>query len=128
NKIPELPPAAVPSKAEQDALVAEARCLRAWVHANLLWNFGHWWAADENEYGLLYRDEVVDLDNVQKESISVEESYKRIFEDLDYAIGHLNDFTSPRYVSKQFAQVLKAKLLLYRGGYNNNQADLEAAL
>lgn len=115
-------------KTNKDALIAEARCLRAWINANILWNYAHWWAEDSDIYGLLYRDEVIDLKNIQKARITVGESYQKIYEDLDFAIANLGDITTPRYVSKQFAKVLKAKLLLYRGGYRNTTADLETAL
>lgn len=125
--ISQLPAAAI-SAAEKDAMLAEARCLRAWVHANLLWNYGHWWSDDADPDGLLYRDEVMDLKNVRRARISVGESYAKIYEDLDAAIANLNDISSPRYVSKQFAQALKAKLLLYRGGYQNDQVALKASL
>ncbi|WP_127128802.1 RagB/SusD family nutrient uptake outer membrane protein [Pseudoflavitalea rhizosphaerae] len=113
---------------EKKMLVAEGRCLRAWVHSNILWNYCHWWADDADEYGLLYRDEVINLKNIQKARISVGESYQKIFEDLDFAIANLPAFKSSRYVSKEFAQVLKAKLLLYRGGYRNNATELNQSL
>lgn len=117
------------SDADRTRLIAEARCLRAWIHANIFWNYAHWWSNDDsNPYGLIYRDAVIDLNNIEMGRISVGESYEKIFEDIDYAIANLGDFTTPRYVSKQFAKVLKAKLLLYRGGYNNNQSELNAAL
>lgn len=116
------------SKTDKDQLIAEGRCLRAWINANLLWNYTHWWADDSDQFGLLYRDEVVTLQNIRKARISVGESYQKIYEDLDFAITNLGDVTSPRYVSKQFAKVLKAKILLYRGGYRNTTTDLQAAL
>jgi hypothetical protein len=118
----------VPSEEEKNALIGEARCLRAWINANILWTYGHWWGDDEDKYGLLYRDEPVDLSNVQQPRLTVGESYQKIFEDLDFAIANLKDFSTSRYVSKQFAEVLKAKLLLYRGGYRNTSADLQASL
>lgn len=116
------------SAADRDALLAEAKCLRAWINANLLWNFGHWWADDADEYGLLYRDQVINLTNVRKARITVGESYAKIFEDLDAAIAKLKDISSPRFMNKQFAKALKAKLLLYRGGYRNDQVMLKASL
>lgn len=125
--IEKLPEAAI-SKSDKDKLIAEAKCLRAWINTNLLWNYTHWWADDADKFGLLYRDEVVNLTNIRKARISVGESYKKIYEDLDFAIANLGDLTSPRYVSKQFAKAIKAKLLLYRGGYRNTATDLQAAL
>ncbi|XCF07777.1 RagB/SusD family nutrient uptake outer membrane protein [Tamlana crocina] len=124
-----LPQNAVPSEADREALIAEGRCLRAWININLLWNYGHWWSDDNaNPYGLLYRDEITNLSNVEKARISVGDSYDKIFEDLDYAIDKLGSFSSSRYVSKEFAKILKAKILLYRGGYNNNTSELNEAL
>lgn len=128
NGIEKLAIGSTPSESEKTALVAEARCLRAWVSSNILWNFGHWWAEDNDKYGLLYRDKLVDLSNVQQARIGVGDSYSKIYEDLDYAIANLPSFTSPRHVSKEFAKVLKAKVLLYRGGYNNDTDALMEAL
>ncbi len=112
----------------RNQLIAESRCLRAWINANLLWNYAHWWAEDADQYGLLYRDEVVGLENIRKARITVGESYAKIYEDLDFAIANLADISTPRYVSKQFAKALKAKILLYRAGYRNTQAELQTAL
>lgn len=115
-------------KEEKQKLLAEARALRAWINANLLWNFGHWWAEDSDKYGILYRDEPADMTNVNKKRLTVGESYEKIYEDLDFAIANLADFSSPRFMSKQFAEVIKAKLLLYRGGYRDHKSDLDASL
>jgi hypothetical protein len=122
-----LPEAAI-TEQQKNALVAEARCLRAWIGANILWNYGHWWGDDSDPFGLLYREEPVDLSNVLQARLPVGESYQKLYEDLDFAIANLGDFATSRYVSKQFAKVLKAKLLLYRGGYKNNSTDLQASL
>lgn len=116
------------SESDKRKLIAEARALRAWINANLLWNFAHWWAVDTDPYGILYRDQPSELRNVQRARLTVGESYEKIYEDLDYAIENLGELTSPRFVSKEFAKVLKAKLLLYRGGYQNNTSDLQASL
>lgn len=126
--ITDLSADALPGEAAREELIAEARALRAWININILWNFGHWWGADDDKYGLFYRDKPVDLTNVEIARISVGESYKKIYEDLDYAIAKLPSFTTPRLVSKHFAQALKAKILLYRGGFRNTEADLKAAL
>src|SRR5699024_1130617 len=90
NGIKELPASEFSSEDKKNKLIAEARLLRAWINANLLWNFAHWWAEDSDEYGILFRDEVVGLTNVDKERISVGESYERVYEDIDYAIEYLD--------------------------------------
>jgi len=129
NGIENLSDAQVPSPADRDALVAEARCLRAWININLFWNYGHWWSTDDsNPNGILYRDQVTNLSNIEKARSTVGESYQKIFEDLDYAIANMGSYKGNRYLSKTFAKVLKAKILLYRGGLNDTSADLTEAL
>lgn len=54
-----------PSPETKEALIAEARCMRAWAYANLFWMFGHWWEADDCAYGILYRDQMSNLSNLQ---------------------------------------------------------------
>ncbi|MDR1415114.1 MAG: RagB/SusD family nutrient uptake outer membrane protein [Odoribacteraceae bacterium] len=117
-----------PSPERKAEMIAEARCMRAWANANLFWLFGHWWEADDVEHGLLYRDKMSDLGNLQVARLTVGESYTKIFEDLEAAIAAMPAFTSPRYLSRQMAQVLKAKLLLYRGAMRQNTQDLKDAL
>ena len=115
-------------EAEKNALIAEARLLRAFIHMHIFWSFGYWWAEDDNPYGLLYRDQPSDLSNVNKARISVGESYQLIFEDIDFAIAHLSGFSTPRHVSKQFAQAFKAKVLLIRAAMKNDTPELQTAL
>ncbi|MGE9311910.1 RagB/SusD family nutrient uptake outer membrane protein [Niabella sp. CJ426] len=127
--ITQLSPAAFQTEAAKNNLLAEARLLRGWIYANILWNFGHWWAGDDSPYGILYRDQVASLTNTNQPRISVGESYRKIFEDIDFAIANASEFSSSRYVSKQFAKALKAKLLLYRAGYSGGrEQDLKTAL
>lgn len=102
-----------PSPQEKKSMVAEAKCFRAWVNAHLLWCFGHFWADDE--YGILYREELSDMVNMFRPRISVRESYEKIFADLEEAINNLGDYTKATRLSRQMAQVLKVKLLLNRG-------------
>jgi hypothetical protein len=105
-------PAGMPSK---KAMVAEARLFRAWTYSLLLWTRCHWWADDQDPNGLIYRDKMANLSNLQVARLTVGASYAKIFEDIDDAIANAPDFRSPRYLSKEMAKVLKAKLLLYRG-------------
>jgi starch-binding outer membrane protein, SusD/RagB family len=126
--ISDLPLSAFNNEGEKDALLAEARILRAFINMHIFWNFGYWWADDANLYGLLYKDQPSDLSNVTKARVSVGESYEGIFSDIDFAITNLGNYTTPRYMSKQFAQALKAKILLYRAALNNNVSELQTAL
>lgn len=107
---------------EKNRMVAEARCFRGWVNAHILWCFGHY--DRDDEYGILCREELSSFANMYIDRKSVAESYTHILGDLDAAIAAMNDFTSPRYMSKQLAQVTKAKVLLNRGA----AGDYEAAL
>lgn len=114
---------------EQKALIGEARLLRAWGNIFILHEFAHWWSNDDSDPdGLLYRDEVVTLENVHKARLNVGESYQKIYDDLDYAIANAPSFTSSRYMSKEFAKALKAKLLMYRAGFNTETTGLSEAL
>lgn len=108
-------PAIYPSESAKISLLAEARCFRAFANLNILWCFGHWFADADSPYGLVYRDQQPNLTNLMAERISVGESYQHIIDDLEYAEKYLGDYTSPRLMSKQFAQVMHAKLLLVRG-------------
>src|SRR5690606_35748175 len=57
--------------------------------------------------------------------ISVGESYDKIIEDLDYGIQKLPDYSNGKRVSKQLAEALKAKLLLYSGRDNDYKDALQ---
>lgn len=94
-------------------MIAEARTFRAWVYSHLMWGFSHFWA--DNEYGVLWREDVANFKNIFAERLSVKESYEKIFADLDAGIAALPSYTTSKLLSKEMAQVIKAKLLLNRG-------------
>ncbi|MEP5338130.1 MAG: RagB/SusD family nutrient uptake outer membrane protein [Algibacter sp.] len=120
SKINELPEVEFES-GEKNAIIGEAKCLRAFANMFLFWNYGHWWTSDDtNPNGVFFRDGPVKLQNIDGARLNVGESYAKIFEDLDFAIKYLGSFTSNRYVSKEFAKVLKAKIILYRNGFNDS--------
>ena len=108
-----------PSAERKREMLAEIRLFRAWVHTNLLWCYSHWWAADNSPYGILYKDEVSNVANLQAARLTVGESYKKIFEDLDEAISYAPEYVSAKYLSRTMAKVLKAKILLNRGREND---------
>jgi hypothetical protein len=111
-----------PSVDKKNEMLAEARTFRAWVYSHLMWYFSHYWADDE--YGVLWREEIADFSNIVADRISVRESYEKIFADVDAGIADLPDYTTCKRLSKQMAQVIKAKLLLNRGW----EGDYAAAL
>ncbi|WP_157614154.1 RagB/SusD family nutrient uptake outer membrane protein [Pseudotamlana agarivorans] len=114
---------------EKNEFLAEARCLRAFANIFVFWNYGHWWTSDDsNPNGIIFREKAITLDEIEIGRLNVGDSYEKIFEDLDFAIQYLESFTSNRYVSKEFAKVLKAKIILYRNAYNDGTTNLEEAL
>lgn len=96
-------------------MLAEARAIRAFAHFYTFLYFGRWWDPAESKYGIIYKDVLSTLNNVYQSRLTVGESYAKILEDLDFAIGHAPAYKTGVRVSKQLAQALKAKLLLYRG-------------
>ena len=118
-----------PSEADRLSLLAEARFWRAWAYLNIFWNYGHWWSDDDSDVnGVLYREIEADLDNLNAARLNVGESYQKIYDDLDFAIANLNGLTSNRYISKEFAKVIKAKALLRRAGMTDNITQLNESL
>ncbi|MGV3529771.1 MAG: RagB/SusD family nutrient uptake outer membrane protein [Flavisolibacter sp.] len=112
-----------PSAEKKQQMLAEAKTFRAWANAHLLWFFGHYW--NDDEYGVLWREEIVNFDNLIKDRISVRESYDKILADVEEGIKYLDSYSSAKKLSKQLAMVLKAKLLLNRGWDNDYQKALE---
>lgn len=106
---------AFPSVSDKERLLAEARCFRGFSNLQLLWYYSRWFDSADSPYGIIYRDQVSELSNLQTSRCTVGESYQYVLDDLTYAEEHLGDYESARTVSKQFAKVLHAKLLLVRG-------------
>lgn len=104
-----------PSEKAKNSLIAEARCFRGFFNLQLLWCFGHWFDNADSPYGILYRDDLSNLTNLMIDRSTVGESYQYIIDDLEYAEKELGDYETPRYMSKQFAQAMLAKLYLVRG-------------
>lgn len=115
TQIEKLDVSKFPSETAKKDLIAEARCYRAFMNTHLLWYFSHWFDKADSPYGIIYRDQLSELTNLMKDRSTVGDSYQYIIDDLEYAEQNLHDYTSAIYMSKQFAQVLHAKLLLVRG-------------
>ncbi len=126
--IPNVPDAAFPSSTAKNELIGEARFLRGYIYSVLLLNYCLWWDTDDSPYGLVYRDQTTDVANVHQPRISVGESWKKIFEDIDYGIENMSEkFSTPRTASRFFAKAYKAKLLLIRGAERNAPEDINTA-
>lgn len=128
NDIPGIPDSAFPTATAREELIGEARFLRGYAYSILLLNYALWWDEDSSPYGLVYRDQVTDVANVHQPRITVGESWKKVFDDLDYAIAHMPDkFGTAKTASRFLAKAYKAKLLLIRGAERNAAADIRAA-
>lgn len=104
-----------PSVTAKNELLGEARCFRAYANLELLWLFGHWFDKADSPYGIIYRDKVSELSNLQVGRISVGESYERIIEDFVFAEENAPTLSSPYRMNREFAKAMHAKLLLVRG-------------
>lgn len=129
NGIAEMPKTAFKEETLRTKLIAEARLCRAWFNIHQLYHYAQWWEVDENIYGILYRNKVSELTNINLARLTVGESYAVIIEDLDEAIVNcptLDEFKSNKKMSKEYAKVLKAKLLLIRGTSHkrNSESDM----
>lgn len=104
-----------PSEKIKNDLIAEARCFRGFMNLQLMWLFSRWFDKADSPYGIIYRDQLSDLNNLMVERSSVGDSYQYIIDDFEYAEHNLRDYSSAKYMSKQFAQAMHAKLLTVRG-------------
>lgn len=113
-----------PSEKAKNDLIAEARCFRGFMNMQLFLYFAHWFDKADSPYGMIYRDELANLTNLMVGRSTVGESYQYIIDDFVFAENNLRDYETSKYVSKQFAQAMHAKLLLIRGW----EGDYAAAL
>lgn len=100
---------------------AEAKGLRANAYFSLLRIFGQFYDS-KSIYGLATTKEVIGGYTELKRS-TVEETYKLIIEDLEFAIKYAPENKPRFYFSKVFAEALMAKVYLSKGG---NEAYLKA--
>ncbi|NGM61553.1 RagB/SusD family nutrient uptake outer membrane protein [Sphingobacterium sp. SGG-5] len=104
------------SETEKNSIIGEARALRAMAHFDALRYFGEFYDL-ESEFGVVIRTEPTDFTNRLKARSSVAETYQLILDDLDFAIANAPDFSTPIFFSNGSAKALKARVLLYRGEY-----------
>lgn len=102
------------SGSKKNEMLAEVYFLRAYAHFRLLSYFAQWFDLDSS-LGVLLRDELSTLSNIQKARSSVRESYDFILADLDYAIANGPEENEKFYATKWAAMVLKMRVLMSRG-------------
>lgn len=95
-------------------IIAEARCMRALVHYQLLRWFAYYWDID-SPYGVLLRTSTVKAGSISKDRSTVRESYDNILSDLDYAIENIAGENPVYYANVWTAKALKARVLMMRG-------------
>jgi hypothetical protein len=96
-------------------MLAEARFLRAFGDAELLWYFARY-RDPSSEYGIILRDDFVTASTVNLPRSSVSAAYTSILADLDIAIHGLPSLNSTIYLANAWnAKLLKARVLMNRG-------------
>lgn len=95
-------------------LLAEAKFLRAYSNFKLLIYYAEWFKLD-SPLGILIRDEISTVSNLDKSRSSVSASYDFIISDLDEAISNAASVRPNHYVTNWAAMALKMRVLLCRG-------------
>lgn len=104
----------IPSGVKQQML-AEARFLRAFGDAELLWYFAQY-RDPSSQYGIIVRDDFVTATTVNLPRSSVSAAYTSILADLDIAVQGLPSLNSAIYFADVWnARLLKARVLMNRG-------------
>jgi hypothetical protein len=103
--------------ARKTEILAEAKAIRATCHFYLLRLWGQFYNLN-SKYGIVLRTEPVRSGEALPRN-TVAEAYDLIIADLDEAIANAPTFRARYYINKTYAKGLKAKVLLYKGDYQN---------
>lgn len=125
NVIAAIPNIGDPSFTNKNALLGEARFLRALMYFDLI----RMWGGSENGYNqsggkgvpLFVTPTLTPEDAAPKPRATEQEVYTQIVSDLDFAIANLPATNRNGRVNTDAANALKARMELYRG--NNAQAE-----
>lgn len=96
-------------------ILGEAYGMRALAFYNLLREFGYSWD-ESSPYGILLRTQPSKVSNSSMARSSVKDTYAQILSDCDYAIANAPSENKSYYITKWFAEGLKARVLMLRGG------------
>ncbi|WP_207531793.1 RagB/SusD family nutrient uptake outer membrane protein [Desertivirga arenae] len=107
-------------------ILAEAKFIRAYSHFKLLSFYGEWFNQNSTK-GVLLRDKLSTLENVQKKRSTVKESYDFILSDLDEAISNAPDINPNHYATKWAAMALKMRVLINRGSASDYETVIALA-
>lgn len=102
-------------------MLSEARFLRAFGNANLLFYFGQY-RDPSSKYGIILRDSFVTATSFRLPRTGVAAAYASILADLDIAIGGLPSLNSAIWYANVWdAKLLKARVLMNRGAAGDYQ-------
>jgi hypothetical protein len=110
---------------DKQSMIAEAKFLRAYANAELLFFYGQY---DDitSDYGIILRKDFITTENVTLPRNTVKESYDFILSDVDSAIAGLPNLNSKNYYANVWtAKLLKARVLMERasnGDYTQAQS------
>lgn len=122
--------ATIPEDTENESfknMVAQSHALRAFAYLSLAPYFQGNYATCKDQPCVPLLNDTVDVTNNPR--ATVEQVYKAIVEDLDYAIEHLDENRSSKaYVNVNVAYGLRARAYLAMGEYAKAAADAEKAM
>lgn len=95
-------------------MLGEAKFIRAYAHFKLLIYCAEWYKP-ASTLGVLLRDELSTLSNIDKARSTVKQSYDFILADLDEAIAGAPATNPAYYVTRWAAMALKMRVLISRG-------------
>ena len=107
-------------------ILGEAYGMRALAFYNLLREYGYSWDVN-SPYGILLRTQASKVSNSSIARSSVKDSYDQILSDCDYAIENAPSENKSYYITKWFAEGLKARVLMLRGGEGDYAAAADLA-
>lgn len=100
----------------KNEIIGELHFLRAFAYQRLMLRFCEYWDMN-SELGLIVRNELPTINNIEQPRSSVKESYDLILADLEIAIQNCPEYSSCGYASKVAAKSYKAKVLFNMGKY-----------
>lgn len=111
----------------REEVLGEIAYLRAFAYFRILVRYGEFWDMN-SEYGVVLRDEAPSVSNALKARSSVNDSYQYILDQLEIAIAKAPDRKKLSQASKQAAQALKARVLLYAEKYTEAVTAVNAVI
>lgn len=102
----------------KDEIIGELHFLRAVAYERLMSRYAQNWDMD-SKLGIIIRNDLPGLDNVQKERSTVAETYQMILDELEIAIAKCPDYTLCSQASKVAAKGFKTRVLFQMGRYSD---------